>query len=98
MIYRKFLLIIICFYLFSCSDQLNNKENEIRKFCSSISVGDLRDHISTKMKNIGEDRYRIERDEFIIIGITGNAPFPKKLCRVDFINGKISESHFYASM
>lgn len=74
-----------------------NGKTEVTEFCNSVKNGDAYEDTRSIAVRIGEDNLRKIRDEFIIVGYKGNLPFPNKLCRIDFIEGKVSDVHFYSS-
>ena len=94
---KQVLIIAMLSSVSSCSEEMNNKKREVTGFCGSVKYGNSYEEIKLKAILIGEDQHRIIHEDFIVVGYSGSPPFPKKLCRIDFADGKVSETHSYGS-
>ena len=92
----KWIVIIVLFALFAWAGvREENAEDNARRFCDSVILGESFAALLETAKTVGEDKLRIIREHSLMIGFTGIPPFSRHACEVTSKDGVIDGKHYF---
>ncbi len=92
---NSLVIIIVLFALFAWAGvREENAEDNARRFCDSVIVGESFATLMETAKTVGEDNLRIISEHSIMIGFTGIPPFSRHACEVTSKDGVIDGKQY----